>query len=280
MSGVQRVVVGFDGSESARAALAWAVAEARLHEACLEVWTVIEPPPRGTPDEAAAGVAEELRVVAERITEGVRADFRVSRGGAASELCAACAESDLLVVGSRGRSPFAGLLLGSVSRACLHHARGSVAVVPAPSEPASSGGAVLVGIDTSGHSRHALLVAAQEARLRGAELQVIHAVHWDHMGVELIEPTTEQLVTWGESLIRTELAAAGVEARSMVLPGRASDVLVGLSAEADLLVLGSRGHNALAALALGSTSDHCVRQASCPVLVVRPDAADSSPTEG
>jgi nucleotide-binding universal stress UspA family protein len=273
--------VGFDGSDSARVALEWAVDEARLHDATLEVWAVLEPPPQGLPHEAGddAVVREELRAATMELTAGIAAEFRPGWGGAAAELCAACTDSDLLVVGSRGRSPFAGLLLGSVSRACLQHAPCSVAVIHTAARPARPHGRVVVGIDTSGHSRHALRVAAEEARLRGAALHAIHAVHWDHLGVELIEPTTAQLIRWGRNLVRTELAGSGVAARTVVLNGNPSDVLARRSANADLLVLGSRGHNPLAALALGSTSDYCVRHAACPVLIVRPGHDDAAALE-
>ena len=270
---MRRVVVGSDGSQSARAALAWAVEEARIHGATLEVWAVVEPPPLGLPGERGDETAqvEDVRSNALDITAGFTAEFRVGRGGAAAVLCTACAEADLLVVGSRGRSPLAGLLLGSVSRACLHHAPCSVAVVRPRPDAAPAHGRVLVGIDTSGRSRNALHVAAQEARLRGAALHAIHAVHWDHLGAELVEPTTKQLVTWGKRLVSTELADSGVDARTVVVNGHPGDVLVRHSEKADLLVLGSLGHNPLASLALGSTSDYCVRNAACPVMIVRPE---------
>ena len=271
---VRHIVVGIDGSKSAAAALDLAIEEARLHDAALEVWAVLEPSPHGL-DEAEAVANEEafvegLRGVVADIGSDVSTQFRVGRGGAAAVLCKACADTDLLVVGSRGRGPFAGLLLGSVSRACLQHAPCSVAVVRPEAPATTAHGRVVVGVDTSSDSRHALHVAAKEAHLRGAELHAVHAVHWDHLGGELIEPTTEQLVTWGERLVTKELAETGVIAHTVVASGTPPDVLVRHSADADLLVLGSRGHNPLAALALGSTSDHCVRHAACPVMVVRP----------
>lgn len=269
------VVVGFDGSESARAALEWAVAEARLHRDRLEVWIVLE----SSAQSGSVERGDEEAVLAELRTAiaGIVTDFatdtrigRVGRGGAAAVLCEACTRRDLLVVGSRGRNPFAGLLLGSVSRACLHHARCSVAVVRPQATPSPVHGMVVVGIDTSGHSRNALHTAAQEAAARGAVLEAIHAVNWDHLGAEVLEPTTLQLITWGKDLVRTELSEVGVSASSVVVNGNPADVLVRHSSDADLLVLGSRGHNPLAALALGSTSDYCVQHAACPVLVVRP----------
>jgi nucleotide-binding universal stress UspA family protein len=60
-----------------------------------------------------------------------------------------------------------------------------------------------------------------------------------------------------------------VAARPVIVNGHPSDVLVRHSRHADLLVLGSRGHTQVAGMLLGSTSDHCTRHASCPVMVVR-----------
>jgi nucleotide-binding universal stress UspA family protein len=51
------------------------------------------------------------------------------------------------------------------------------------------------------------------------------------------------------------------------VPGYAPELLVEHSADVDLLVLGSRGHNPVAGLLLGSTSEHCARHAHCPVMV-------------
>ena len=113
---------------------------------------------------------------------------RQGYGDAATALVAACTPADLLVVGSRGRGPLGGLVLGSVSQACLAHAPCPVVVVRPQPEQASSRGRVVVGVDGSSHSRQALRVAADEARLRGAVLAVVHAVYWDNSGEELLTP--------------------------------------------------------------------------------------------
>jgi nucleotide-binding universal stress UspA family protein len=76
----------------------------------------------------------------------------------------------------------------------------------------------------------------------------------------------------------TETAGAmGIAgARQDVLAGPAGDALCDFAAEidADVAVVGSHGHGALARLVLGSVSQHVVRHAPCPVLVVREDVAD------
>jgi nucleotide-binding universal stress UspA family protein len=256
-----RVVVGVDGSPAAAAALAWAAGEARLHGAELDAWTI---------EDRSAGdtvVARALPIAFEELTTGYPLTVRHGLGDAAAELVAACGDADLLVVGSRGRSPLGGLPLGSVSRACLAHAPCPVVVVRSQSEQASSHGRVVVGVDGSGHSRQALRVAADEARLRGAVLALVHAVYWDNSGEELLTPTRQQLVEWGRKLVAAELAATGVTGRPVAAHGHASEVLVRHSTHADLLVVGSRGRNPVTSLLLGSTSEHCARHAHCPVMV-------------
>lgn len=264
-----RVVVGFDGSTAAQAALAWAVPEARLHGVPLVAVTVLRDP---GPDVAEEEILGPLRrLIAEIAGDGF--EFRHFHGSPAAGLVAACGPRDLLVVGSAGGG-WGGPPLGSVARACLHHAPCPVAVVPEFARERPRYGRVIAAVDGSEPSRRALLFAAHEATLRGVRPHVVHAVHWDHLGVEFVTPTPEELASWGERLVATELAETGVDAEIEIVHGHPRQVLVEAAEEADLLVLGHSGHNPLAGLLLGSTSDHCARHASCPVIVVRPGPGD------
>ncbi len=151
------VVVGVDASEGARAAFRWAIAEARLRKARLRAvyaWTFSYP---GAADYAylSGGYlvgatapnpdtdVSSLRRAAEKLLEresaalreeadGVEVEREVIEGRAAEVLVGAVSERDLLVVGSRGHGGFVGLLLGSVSQRCAHHAPCPVVIVPAP----------------------------------------------------------------------------------------------------------------------------------------------------
>lgn len=280
-----RIVVGFDGSSSAAMALTWAVGEASLRGAKLIALAVLDPPSntplsRGALSQEARESApppEILNPLREKVHKvaGDSAIFRFRHGAAAEELVAASSEADLLVVGSRGRNPLAGLLLGSVARACLLHARCPVVVVrPGPlPEPC---GRVIVGLDASDHSRRALRVAAQEAGIRGAELVAVHAVFWDRLGTEMSTPRTEQLVELGQAMVAAELERCGVTATPAIVPGHPTEVLARQAERADLLVLGSRGHNPMGIMA-GSTSSHLARHARCPVMVVRTLANGAAP---
>jgi nucleotide-binding universal stress UspA family protein len=272
---VQRIVAGFDGSPPAGAALAWAVYEAHLHGADLRVVTVLvrHPAAGGGASGADPAVAREAAAQVHRLV-GSSVAVDIVEGHAAERLVAASEGADLLVVGSRGCRGAAAVLLGSVSLACLHHADGWVAVVPGLGDDSAAPlrGRVVVGVDGSAAGRAALRAAAVEARLRGVSLHAVNAVAWNHDGMALIAPTSQQLVAWGRRLLEHEMHESGVRARPVVVDEHPRKVLVRYSARADLLVLGSRGHAGLAALTLGSTADHCARHARCPVLVVRPGA--------
>jgi nucleotide-binding universal stress UspA family protein len=142
-----RIVVGVDGSDESRAALRFALEEARLRGAalrCVHAWSY---PVLSDATGLAAGVTAELAgrlgqdaeellgsVVSEVAGEspGVEIEQAVAEGPPASVLIDAAEGADLLVVGSRGRGGFAGLILGSVSQQCATHARCPVVIVPSP----------------------------------------------------------------------------------------------------------------------------------------------------
>lgn len=150
---IRRIVVGIDGSPGSQAALRWALAEARLRGATLHAvhawelpltpggagpYVVLGRPPEDSPklDEIELAVQQEAeRVLDEALgeVEGEVGDVEIERDvvqeAAPQALLRASAGAEMLVVGSRGRGGFAGLLLGSVSQQCAHHATCPVVVV-------------------------------------------------------------------------------------------------------------------------------------------------------
>ncbi len=139
------VAVGIDDSPGGRAALAWAADEAVTHDVPLVLvhgWaTPVAMPPGGLAFEPlpvgshgagtkrlAADLLAELRTAGRPVPGDV--EVRAMSETAPRALIAISQEASLLVVGSRGRGPIAGLLLGSVSRQVVHHAECPVAVIP------------------------------------------------------------------------------------------------------------------------------------------------------
>jgi nucleotide-binding universal stress UspA family protein len=136
---VAGIVVGVDGSEASKAALRWALDEARLRGAPLRVlyaWApplVIGPgvalPETDQVDAEAEGERMLDSAIAELGAEGVDVERAAVRGLPSRVLVEAAGGADLLVVGSRGHGGFAELLLGSVSHQCAHHAPCPVVIV-------------------------------------------------------------------------------------------------------------------------------------------------------
>ncbi len=138
---------------------------------------------------------------------------------------------------------------------------------------------VVVGLDGSDGSLRALRFAAEEARLRGAKLRAVLA--WEYPltlyeGAAWAMADAETMAEFErvarERLDRTltseQAALEGVEVEREVVQGGPAPSLIDAAADADLLVVGTRGHGGFVGLLLGSVSQHCVHHAPCPVVVV------------
>lgn len=144
------LVVGVDGSESSRAAVAFAVAEASLREARLRavrVW----PRPVLTHEDTEAGLAARRRLLAESVAgraeryPDVDMAQEVLRGHPVEELALAARSSLALVVGRTGRGGYTGMRLGSTVRGLLHHADCPVITVPSAARDGRNSGLTWVG---------------------------------------------------------------------------------------------------------------------------------------
>jgi nucleotide-binding universal stress UspA family protein len=144
----RRIVVGVDGSPSSKAALAWAVRQAELAGASVEAviaWRYpvmaggvpYAPGPIYTTDYGEFAATVLNSAVRETVDPDgpVKVSVTAREGNAAQVLLADSDGADLLVVGSRGHGGFTEALLGSVSQACVHHARCPVVIIR---EPASA----------------------------------------------------------------------------------------------------------------------------------------------
>ena len=143
---------------------------------------------------------------------------------------------------------------------------------------------VVVGVDSSDGARAALRFALEEAKLRQATLRVVHTWQFGYIGVSGIEGFSPVVGADLGELRRTaevaldavlhEVAADpdGVVIERRVSEGAPATVLVDESRNADLLVVGSRGHGGFAGLLLGSVGQQCAHHAACPVVIVHAKA--------
>ena len=137
----------------------------------------------------------------------------------------------------------------------------------------------IVGVDGSENSVHALNWAVRHAPTRASTLRIIQA--WSVPttgGLEMMPARIDDFrpVTAYESLdeVTAQLRPHGVTVEGLVTHGTASFVLLDACDDADLLIVGSRGHGGFARLLLGSTSHQCATHARIPVVVV-PSTADA-----
>jgi nucleotide-binding universal stress UspA family protein len=137
---------------------------------------------------------------------------------------------------------------------------------------------IVVGVDGSEPSGDALEWALAEARLRDDVLRVICA--WDiqpiaygAMGfIPPVDPASSERAAEEavDQVLDTHAGAAeGVRVERSIVQGAAADVLLEVAKDADLLVVGSRGHGGAAGLLLGSVSMRSAHLAPCPVVIVR-----------
>jgi nucleotide-binding universal stress UspA family protein len=139
---------------------------------------------------------------------------------------------------------------------------------------------IVVGIDGSHSSQHALRWAITEARLRGAAVEAVQVWHypaWTYSPLILSTPVVAQddLIAEAHGILNQAvddvLAAEHdpPEVEHTVLQGAAAEQLVKHAASANLLVVGHRGRGGFGGLLLGSVANQCAAHATCPVVIVR-----------
>jgi nucleotide-binding universal stress UspA family protein len=141
--------------------------------------------------------------------------------------------------------------------------------------PSVAGTDIVVGMDGSPSSREALCWAVEQARLTGARIQVVAVWQFPVSYIWAAGIRTEDpAVSAGKMLSESVREVLGsnwpdVVIIESVVGGHPARMLLDLSSEAGLLVVGSRGHGGFTGMVLGSVSQYCVQHAHCPVVVVR-----------
>ena len=279
--------VGVDGSPSSHLALEWAAVEAASRNTQLVVvhaydWRLVgaRAPIGGAYADAERERAEALvaSAVAEArtVAPGVNVRGEAVLGAAGPVLVNASGKVGITVVGSRGRGGFSSLLLGSVSQQVATHAEGNVVVVRG--RRAANGGSIVVGVDGSPAASDALAVAFDEAIIHHAGVLAVrtYSSSGPAWGPD-VPPYVEDPVLRRENELRflTEDIAAWrekypeVAIEPVVIEGHTASVLADLSATAQMVVVGTRGHGGFSGLLLGSVGLQLLHHAQSPVLIVR-----------
>ncbi|MGQ5635925.1 MULTISPECIES: universal stress protein [unclassified Streptomyces] len=278
------VVVGVDDAPDAWSALDWAAAEAERGGDALRILHAVDAgaEPTGPADEAdphvQAGVAllddAQARVAAAR--PGLAADAVLARGHPAEALIEAARDAGarLVVVGTRGRGGFTGLLLGSVGLRLAAHTDRPVAVVRGEhTEDDALHDVVVVGVHDE-RDEDVVRFGLEEAARRGTTARLLHAwTPFPRSG--LTAPQVSRLDDarrLHERLLDRALdpvaAHPKAHADTDFVIGSPAGVLVEASARAGLLVVGRRPPRGPLGLRLGTVSHAVLHHASCPVAVV------------
>lgn len=136
---------------------------------------------------------------------------------------------------------------------------------------------VVVGVDGSAAAQVALQWAVEDARRRGCRVDAVSAWRADYgvmigpLPAEVWREISPQALKAAQQKVLDEAVKGfeGVEICQVLVEGDPRTVLTKASEEAELLVVGSRGHGPIAEIVLGSVSSYCVHHASCPVVVIR-----------
>jgi len=283
----RKIVVGYDGSEHARDAIALARALAEATGAGLLVACVYPQSPLHRLGSAVDPAHEQaLREWAESVLGaaelGAGVETRVVPGGSPANALNDLAEAeraDLIVLGSTHRGAAGRVLPGSVAERLLHGAPCGVAVAPRGFAERAATDIRVIGIAYDGwpESDAALQAASSLAETLGASLRVLTVIEPLSMGspalatghayADIIGLTRETMQ--GKLNDALGKLPAATRAEGKLLDGPAAPTIIGAVEEGiDLLVLGSRGYGPLRRVLLGGVSAEVMRTAPCPVLVV------------
>jgi nucleotide-binding universal stress UspA family protein len=138
---------------------------------------------------------------------------------------------------------------------------------------------IVVGVDDSPLGKAALAYALHEASLRGTRVRAVHA--WDAVPVVTVggpgvippvesEPLREAATGRLRAIVESVAGERADDVERVVVEGPAGDAILENAGDAELIVVGTRAHGAIAELFLGSVSHHVVKHAHCPVTVVPP----------
>jgi nucleotide-binding universal stress UspA family protein len=143
-------------------------------------------------------------------------------------------------------------------------------------EEGATGQRIVVGVDGSPSSQAAFRWAIRQARLTGGGVWAVTAWHRPlAYGYPVPISPLSSAEEIAERVLRTAIdeierePGEPVPITGKIVEGNAAKVLLQESQDADLLVIGSRGHGGFEEALLGSTGQHCVHYAACPVVVIR-----------
>jgi nucleotide-binding universal stress UspA family protein len=271
---MNELVVGVDGSDESRLALRWAASLATAIGVRLVAVEALGGGDPATAEKTADRVRRDLADSTTAVLGEVGADLDISfeapSGSAAGAILQRVTPGDGLILGSRGRGGFAGLLLGSVSRECVEHAPCPTMVVRHEQTAPRSGTVILVGHDGSPTSARALEWAVDLGGRTGAEVVAAHV--WQTGSSEVRPRLLRRMTSAASKSIKQWAEEVSTDVRPLELEGEPRMELVNLAQRlgAGLLVTGRRGKGTGRALRIGSVASYLVTSSPVPIAIIPP----------
>jgi nucleotide-binding universal stress UspA family protein len=234
----------------------------------------------GSREQLAKLASEELRRFAERHCERGVAHVTVCFGRPADEVLAACARStpDLVVIGSHSRGALERLFLGSVAEEVARSESTPTLVVREGAQRCE--GRIVAAVDTSAPAMARVVVrAARDLSARVNRPFVVLSVvapavfvTYPELAAVLPDLTPAAVAAAGriQEALLEEVAEGAAASREVAVGAPAQEICKRVT-PSDLVVCGSHGRGLLGRVAFGTVSAKVLRQAPCPVLVVRPE---------
>jgi len=281
------VVVGYDGSDTARVAARWAADEAIAQGRRLTLAHAVLPPVAGAgfgatippPLDLVDNLREKATIELLREADalpGTDIEVCVEIGSPSGLLLDASERAHMLVLGSRGHGGFRGLLLGSVGSQVAAHAACPTVVFRDARMPESHH--LVVGIDGSPNSEVALAFAFDMASRHAWELIAVHA--WEvpaydllvvpsgPVPVPLTDVADDEVRLAAEVLSGFQTDYPDVRVHERLVRAAPADALLVEGKDAAMIVVGTRGRGPTAAAVLGSVSNAVLHKAHVPVAVI------------
>lgn len=287
-----RVIVGVDGSEGSVEALRWAAHEAARRGAPLHVMTCAQLPVTVEAGMVGAGafagstmdaIVHEQEQINQRAVDLARSfglqltvTGETVLGAPGYALVSASHDDDVVVIGATSHPGRLTDVLGSVATVVAHRAKGAVVVVHGSGRAERGITRIVVGVDGSPASDAGLLWATEAALRCEAGLVLVHGWVYPYLGsrTSVSEPRDEMRLdamrVLEASAAKAHELAPAVACHSIITEEGPAKAILDAAADADLIVVGSRGHGGFTALLLGSVSRTVLQHAPCPVAVVRP----------
>lgn len=294
-----RILLATDFSKWALRAEEYACCLAATWRATLTVLTVLEFPPGMNPEYPVnqvylgelmkAGTKQLVELKARASSRGIALHTRIATGIPCEEVLAAvkAEDSDLVIVGTKGKSGLEHVLLGSTAERVIRTAPCPVLTVRMDREELSSGEAgpcggisfnrILVPVDFSDCSLEAVEYAALMAQRHSASLTLLHVLEPVSYGLdftllqsgkreEMRERLTARLGDMTQALVE-----AKIQTGSLVRGGTPFESILdsARTIPADLIVMGTHGRRGLSHTLSGSVAEAVLRRSHCPVLTVR-----------